>query len=184
MKHRNLTMLLLVTVTAFVLVGCSLAYADDSVPAGSPSTPPSYCSEEEALAAALAHAGVSAGEVSGKRIEFDYDDAVAEYEIEFLVGTVEYDYHIHAQTGAVLGWSQEPEEALPKEALISQTDAQNIALSHAGVTRDQVTRLRSSQDWDDGRPEYEVEFYVGRTEYEYEIHGQTGEILSWDRDTD
>ena len=31
-------------------------------------------------------------------------------------------------------------------------------------------------------PHYDVEFRTDRWEYEYEIHAQTGEILSFERD--
>ena len=37
-------------------------------------------------------------------------------------------------------------------------------------------------DWDDGRMEYEVEFWSGTTEYDYDIDALTGEIRSYDRD--
>ena len=38
------------------------------------------------------------------------------------------------------------------------------------------------RDNDDGRAVYEVEFYSGNTEYDYEISAETGEILSYDSD--
>lgn len=65
---------------------------------------------------------------------------------------------------------------------LTQEQAEAIALEHAGFTVDQVTRLRTSYEIDDGIPEYEVEFRVGRTEYDYTIHAETGEILSFDMD--
>lgn len=65
---------------------------------------------------------------------------------------------------------------------ISEEAAWQIALEHAGLTRDQVTGSRIEFEYDDGRPEYKVEFYHDRTEYEYEIHAETGKILSYERD--
>lgn len=65
---------------------------------------------------------------------------------------------------------------------ISEEKAQEIALKHAGLKADQVTGLRVSYDVDDGVPEYEVEFRYDGWEYEYEIHAETGEIRSYDRD--
>ena len=41
---------------------------------------------------------------------------------------------------------------------------------------------RVERDNDDGRAVYEVEFYSGNTEYDYEISAETGEILSYDSD--
>ena len=65
---------------------------------------------------------------------------------------------------------------------ISEEKAQEIALKHAGLKADQVTGIRVSYDVDDGVPEYEVEFRYDGWEYEYEIHAETGEIRSYDRD--
>ncbi len=70
----------------------------------------------------------------------------------------------------------------PTGERISEEEAQRIALEHAGLKADQVKGLRVSYDVDDGVPEYEVEFHHDRWEYEYEIHAETGEIRSYDRD--
>lgn len=51
---------------------------------------------------ALAHAGVKKADAVFERTEFDVDDGVAYYEVEFRVGRVEYSYEIHAFTGKVL----------------------------------------------------------------------------------
>jgi len=56
---------------------------------------------------ALAHAGLSRTVVRGLRTELDRDDGRPVYEIEFRDGAVEYEYEIHAQTGAVLGWDRD-----------------------------------------------------------------------------
>ena len=65
---------------------------------------------------------------------------------------------------------------------ISEEEAQRIALEHAGLKADQVKGLRAHYDVDDGVPEYEVEFRYDGWEYEYEIHAETGDIRSYDRD--
>ena len=68
------------------------------------------------------------------------------------------------------------EEPLTKEA------AEAIALAHAGFAADQVTGLHTNYEIDDGVPRFEVEFHQGRMEYDYEIHAETGEILSFSMD--
>ena len=60
--------------------------------------------------------------------------------------------------------------------------AKEIALADAGVKASDAVFLRANLDWDDGRMEYEVEFYSGYTEYDYDIDARTGAILSSDRD--
>ena len=55
----------------------------------------------EAIAIALADAGFTEAQVTRLRAEFDWDDHVPEYEVEFSQGDFEYDYEIHAETGAI-----------------------------------------------------------------------------------
>lgn len=66
---------------------------------------------------------------------------------------------------------------------ITQAEAEEIALNNAGFTADQVQRLRTEYEIDDRIPQYDVEFYVNNVEYEFEIHAETGEIISFDKDT-
>lgn len=61
---------------------------------------------------------------------------------------------------------------------IGKDSAKNIAFEEAGVTEDQVSRLRVSKDRDDGRVVYEIDFDAGETEYNYDIAAKNGEILS------
>lgn len=74
--------------------------------------------------------------------------------------------------------------AAPGPETISREEAISIALDHAGFTADQVTRLECEFDRDDRVPEYELEFHQGKYEYSYDIHAETGEILSWEKEID
>ena len=58
--------------------------------------------------------------------------------------------------------------------------AADIALHHANLTHDQVSRLKCYQEMEDGINVYSVKFWKDYTEYEYEIDAQTGEILEFD----
>lgn len=60
--------------------------------------------------------------------------------------------------------------------------AKDIALEDAGVRASKAVFLKVKLDWDDGRAKYEVEFYSGSTEYDYDIDAVTGAILSVDRE--
>ncbi len=66
--------------------------------------------------------------------------------------------------------------------LLTQEEALTLVLAHTGFSRDQVKGLHSEFDYDDRVPEYEVEFYKDGWEYEYEIHAETGSILSYNKD--
>ena len=67
---------------------------------------------------------------------------------------------------------------------IGEERAKEIALNHAGLTASGVTFVRSYLDWDDGRAQYEVEFYANNTEYDYDIDAITGDIRSYDYDAE
>ena len=72
--------------------------------------------------------------------------------------------------------------AASTENAITIEVAQDIALKHAGFTADQVTHLYAEYEIEHGVPRYDVEFYEGHWEYDYEIHAGTGEILSFEKD--
>lgn len=67
---------------------------------------------------------------------------------------------------------------------IGKDAAKTAAFSDAGVTEDEITRLKVSKDHDDGRSIYEVDFTVASTgdEYDYEISAEDGSILQVDRE--
>ncbi len=60
--------------------------------------------------------------------------------------------------------------------------ASNHALSHANLTRNQVSYLRFSLDVDDFIPTYEVSWYQNAREVEYTVHAVTGQLMGWDYD--
>lgn len=68
--------------------------------------------------------------------------------------------------------------------VIAMDEAQEIALAHAGLSEDNVTFVKTRLETDDGRQEYEIEFYSGNTEYDYDIDAVTGDILSYDSDAE
>lgn len=67
-------------------------------------------------------------------------------------------------------------------AILTEEDAKNIALTDAGVTEADVTGIRVKLDTDHGVQEYEVEFYAGNLEYDYDIDAATGQIRGKDMD--
>ena len=146
-------------------------------------------SESEAKQAALTHASVDEKDARFLKVEMEKDNGVTYYEVEFLVGDKEYDYEIDANTGKVLACDFEVESQKPitesSDALVQITDeqAKQIALEHAKLNEADVKIVRVRFDYDDGVPEYEVDFFHKNTEYEYEIHANTGKIISSEKDT-
>ena len=74
------------------------------------------------------------------------------------------------------------QQSTASSGAIDEAQARSIALEHAGVAESDAKFYRVERDNDDGRAVYEVEFYSGNTEYDYEISAETGEILSYDSD--
>lgn len=69
-------------------------------------------------------------------------------------------------------------------ATITAEYAKDIALQHAALTAAEVTFIHAELDYDDGVQVYDVEFYKGNTEYDYEIDAITGSIRSYDYDAE
>ena len=63
---------------------------------------------------------------------------------------------------------------------IGREEALAVALADAGVDEADTTRLKVSEDRDDGRKIYEIQFDAGDREYDYEIQASDGKILSAD----
>lgn len=76
----------------------------------------------------------------------------------------------------------EPEAEEKKE--IGEDKALEIALKDAGLSESDITNKQVHLDVDDGRTEYDVEFYQGTTEYGYNIDAYNGDILEKDIDND
>lgn len=149
---------------------------------------------------ALKDAGLDEKDVTIAKAKKEMDDGITQYEIKFYYGTTEYDYEINATTGEIISFDQENESIHaadnPKESLddvnttgapvvngsITEDQALQIALADAGYTTKDVTYSTVKKDYDDGVEVYEVEFRVGRYEYNYDIEISTGRILDFEID--
>ena len=158
-----------------------------------------YISAKRAKEIALSDAGCDASKAKFTKIKLDSDDGIREYEIEFYVGNVEYEYSINAKTGAVLEKDIEKKvsrkEPATEKVTTTKSNSENkkfigihkaksIAFSHAGVSENEIRLEKVELDRDDGVYEYEIEFSLGRTEYEYTINAKTGKIIDFDKEID
>ena len=171
------------TITAALLIAAL------AVPAAAAAT--ADIGVEKAKEAALSHAGVAESDTVFLIAEADYDDGRKEYEVEFYAGGTEYDYTIDAASGRVLKfdtelewYSADDDAGYGWQNVIGKQKAQEIALADAGVAAGDALHLIVKPDWDDGVRIYEVEFYTASQEYDYEIHAETGDILSRDREAE
>ena len=62
--------------------------------------------------------------------------------------------------------------------------ATEIALKKAGLSKSKVKFVRQSLGEDDGKAIYEIDFFSGDTQYEFDIDAETGKVLDNDSDYD
>lgn len=168
----------------------------------SPSTDTSaYIGESAAKTAALNHAGVKESSTKYCNAWLEWDDGRPEcYEVEFMVNNTRYEYKIALTSATVLESEQETysnsgnstttgtstssgTSSGSSSADIGESAAKAAALKHAGLSESQVTGLKVQRDRDDGRLEYEIEFWSGSTEYDYTINAADGTVLDADKET-
>ncbi len=149
---------------------------------------------DEAKAAALRDAGLSESDVTFKKTELDHSHGTQVYDIEFYTSDTKYDYEIDASNGTVLekNIEQFQIQTNPTDGAINSSNndyigvdhAKEIALNHAQLNESDVQFAKAKLENDDGGVEYEIEFYSGRTEYDYTIDAISGNIIEYDVDYD
>ena len=204
MKRKAIPALCAAGLLALALTGCGGGTAGGQA---------EYIGIDAAKAVALESAGVAEDDAVFSTAGLDKRNGMDYYAVDFTAGGRSYEYDIDAVTGVVIdsssgggtaetpaagdddGTASAPAAAGPspsagqttggQAAAVTEEQARETALSHAGLTADQVTFVRSKLDRDDGRLMYDVEFYTSDyKEYDYEIDASTGEILSYDYDAE
>lgn len=174
-----------------------------SIPTTTTTSVSTAISADKAKEIAFKHAKVDESDVWAYRCELDVDDGVAHWEIEFSSGKYDYEYGIHAETGKVLKADTDFEDDQPKStsstkkntttkkdtttttvSYIGKDKAKEIALTHAGVSADDIRGFECELDDDDRVMVYEIEFSCNGYEYDYEINAQSGAIRRSDKEID
>ncbi len=175
------------------LTGAVLSKKTKAVSASSGSGVSGVIGEQAARAAALSDAGLSESDVTFGKVELDYDDGRWEYEIEFFTASGKYEYDIDAATGSILSKENEGASspassgtssgtASGSSSLIGEEKARELVLQDAGISASAATFTQSELEQDDGRWEFEIDFFANGTEYEYTVDAQNGTILKRDSD--
>jgi uncharacterized membrane protein YkoI len=162
---------------------------------GNNTAQPQEDSLDEAKAAALRDAGLSDSDVTFKKTELDHSHGTQVYDIEFYTSDTKYDYEIDASNGTVLEKNIEQFQIQANPTTDSAINssgndyigvdrAKEIALNHAQLNESDVQFAKAKLENDDGGAEYEIEFYSGRTEYDYTIDAVSGNIIEYDVDYD
>ena len=149
-----------------------------------------YIGKDKALNIALAKAGLKKSQISGCEVEFECDDGIITYDIEFYCGSTEYEFEIDATTGNIIEYETDGDgyESGHHESgavsggskYIGRSKAKAIALAKAGLAASQIHDYEI--ELDDG--EYEIDFKYQNMEYEVDIDAKTGRVLKFDKEYD
>ena len=63
---------------------------------------------------------------------------------------------------------------------LTKDEAKKIALDKAGVTAAEATFTKARLDYDDGREEYEFEFFANGKEFDIDVDANTGRVVKFD----
>ena len=63
---------------------------------------------------------------------------------------------------------------------LTKDEAKKIALKEAGVTAAEATFTKAKLDYDDGREEYEFEFFANGKEFDIDVDADTGRVVKFD----
>lgn len=68
---------------------------------------------------------------------------------------------------------------------LTQDEALAKALEHAQLRKDQIDFVKNAEmDYEHGRKVWEIKFYQGGLEYEYDIDAESGSVLKFEKDWD
>ena len=170
--------------------------------AGAPALP---VGRDAAAAAALSYMGISQADARKIEVDAELDEWQPCYEVEVEMTSGEYECAVDAYTGEIL-WGDKPHGGTGTNTStstgantgtgtntstgtntgtntgtssgdIGEEKAKSIAYADAGISESSATNVKVERDWDDGRWEYEIEFWNGSTEYDYKISGADGSVL-------
>ncbi len=111
------------SITEIALISQSKNLSPESLAQNGTASDKAYISRESALEIAYGHAGVSAQDAAMVKVEFDSEDGIMVYEIEFYAGTTEYEYDINARTGQVVKYEAENRNAAWQDGTSGQKPA-------------------------------------------------------------
>ena len=170
-----------------------------------------FISENEVKDVVADNMSVSSSDLYFESIDFEMDKSV--YEVEVYYQNRDYEYKIDAKDGKIIYTDYKTDNNITdnngnnnnnnnsngndnangtigndtnvpnNNASITVDEAKNIALTNANLTEDAVQFLRTEQEYDDGVLVYEIDFTHGDFEYDYKINANTGEVVSYDRDS-
>ena len=166
-----------------------------------------FISENEVKDIVADNMSVNSGDLYFESIDLEMDKNV--YEVEVSYQNREYEYRIDAKSGKIISTDFNTTDSITNDnssnnnnnnnnsntngsnnngnnattASIPLDEAKSIALTNANLTEDAVKFLKTELDHENGVLVYEIDFTYDTYEYDYKIDANTGEIVSYDRDS-
>lgn len=107
--HLTEESLLMLSTQELILLGQEKHLSDDTSYGAADTS--KYIGRDEAAAAAFEAAGVSSSQAEDLSVEFDAENGLIVYEVEFRSGGTEYEYNINASNGTVVSYESENAES-------------------------------------------------------------------------
>ena len=168
--NKTLRKVFVVTLALVMVLTMSVsAFADSKI------------SMKKAFSIALENAKLTSDEV--RRVEKEWDDGA--YSIEFTKkgSRTEYEYEISA-SGKILEKSVDYNRAkVYGKKKLTKEDAINKVVDFSGFKKSTVKNGTVTLEKDDGQWVYEVRFDTKSYHYEYDVHGRTGKILEYSKES-
>ena len=98
---------------------------------------------------------------------------------ESLAGLSVNDLYLIAETKSISSEGSVTQGSPSSASYITADEAEQAALSHAGISASDVSFITCELDFDDGIMVYEVEFISGSTEYDYDINALDKSVLKF-----
>lgn len=139
-----------------------------------------YISIDEVKNIVFKDSKVNSCKVTNLEIDYDYDDGIMVYDIEFIYDNIEYDYEVDATSGKILD-----REVENKKVNINTT---KIYLSKDKIKEIVLNKTKVSSYYDfeiefefkSGKAIYEVEFETKDREYDIEVDAINGSIIKYE----
>lgn len=135
---------------------------------------------EEAKQIALDRAGATAENAVFTKAHPYEEDGRAVFDMEFYVGTTEYDVDVDIATGEIVDFETEEHALVDSNGSITLEAAKQIALAKVGLKEGEATYKEAKLDTEDGRKVYEIELVANGMEYEFDIDAASGAIIKFE----
>lgn len=139
-----------------------------------------YISIEEVKKIVFDDSKVNSNIVKDLEIEYDYDDGIMVYDIEFISNNIKYDYEIDAKTGKII------EKEIENKKVSTSTSENYLSKEKIKEIVFNKTKVKDYYDYEiefefkSGKAIYEVEFETKDKEYDLELDALNGNIIRYE----